>query len=298
MQWGCGPLDLEWLSTFLAAADTLSFREVARRRFVSQATVSQQVAHLESAVGYSLFQRVGRRVVLTPDGERFRVYAARLVALWDDAARPGGTRARSVAVGAEPLLAETVLPWLARGWLSALPGLDLVVRVGTAAELTALRVDAALLRQPSSDPAWLVEPLWTEPVALYVGPDGRDFEAPRPDPEQVLTERRLLLDGGAPYNRAVLALLARSGFSPRTLVVDHMGAVKRLVAEGLGAAVLPLSAAFREAAEGRLLEVPMPCLESVRDPVLWAEPYDAPGLPALALARQLLRRRRGASPSG
>ncbi len=285
-------MDLEWLSTFLAAADTLSFREVARRRFVSQASVSQQVAHLEASVGHPLFQRVGRRVVLTPEGEQFRVYAARLVALWEEAIRPGGATSRSVAVGAEPLLAETVLPWLARGWLSALPGLDLVVRVGSAAELASLSVDAALLRRPPPSRAWLVEPLWTEPVALYVGADGQDFEAPRPDPEQVLADRRLLLDGGAPHNDAVLALLSRSGFAPRTLVVDHIGVVKRLVAEGLGAAVLPLSAAFRDAAEGRLLEVPLPSLDAVRDPVLWAEPYGAPGLPAMALARQLLRRRR------
>lgn len=287
-------MDIEWLSTFLLAADTLSFREVARRRFVSQASVSQQVAHLEAAVGRPLFQRVGRRVVLTEDGQQFRVYAARLVALWDEAtSRTTEAVSRRVTVGAVPLLAETVLPWLARAWLSALPGLDLVVRVGTPAELVAAGVDAALLREAPRDRAWLAESLWTEPVALYVGADGQDFEAPGPDPEHVLTDRRLLLDAGAPYNDAVLALLSRVGYRPRTLRVDQVTVVKRLVAEGLGAAVLPVSAAFREATEGRLLEVPLADLTAIRDPVFWAQRYDGLGHPAVERATRLLRRRRG-----
>jgi DNA-binding transcriptional LysR family regulator len=37
-------MDLEWVATFLDAADTESFREVARRRLMSQAAVSQQMA--------------------------------------------------------------------------------------------------------------------------------------------------------------------------------------------------------------------------------------------------------------
>ncbi len=286
-------MDIEWLSTFLLAADTLSFRETARRRFVSQASVSQQVAHLEAAVGRPLFARVGRRVVLTEDGAQFRVYAARLVALWDEAtSRTADVASRRVTVGAVPLLAETILPWLTRRWLSALPGLDLVVRVGTPAELVAAGVDAALLREAPSDRAWLGEALWTEPMALYVGADDQDFEAPGPDPERVLTDRRLLLDAGAPHNDAVLALLSRAGFRPRTLQVDQVTVVKRLVAEGLGAAVLPVSATFRETIEGRLVEVPVADLAPLRDPVFWVRRYDGLGHPAVDLATRLLRGRR------
>ncbi len=286
-------MDIEWLGTFLLAADTLSFREAARRRFVSQASVSQQVAHLEAAVGRPLFQRVGRRVVLTEDGEQFRIYAARMVALWEEAtSRTAEAASHRVAVGSVPLLAETVLPWLARQWLAALPGLDVVVRVGAPAELLAAGVDAALVREPPTDRAWLVESLWTEPVALYVGADGHDFDGPSPDAEHVLTDRRLLLDAGAPYNPAVLALLSQSGLRPRTLRVDHVSVVKRLVAEGLGAAVLPVSAAFREATEGRLWEVPLAALAAIRDPVFWVQRYDGLAHPAMALATRLLRRRR------
>ena len=291
-------MDIEWLSTFLVAADKLSFREAARRRFVSQASVSKQVAHLEAAVGCPLFRRVGRRVVLTEDGEQFRVYAARLVALWEEAtSRTAASASRRVTVGAVPLLAETVLPWLAASWLSALPGLDLVVRVGTPADLVAAQVDAALLQEAPLDRAWLAEPLWTEPVALYAGADDRDFEGPNPDAWQVLTDRRLLLEAGAPYNDAVLALLSRLGLRPRTLRVDQVAVVKRLAAEGLGAAVLPISAAFREATEGRLLEVPVADLATIRSPVFWAQRYDGFGSPAVELATRLLRRRRD-GPSG
>jgi LysR family transcriptional repressor of citA len=289
-------MDLEWVETFLVAAEVESFREAARRRFISQAAVSQQMAHLESEVGRPLFRRIGRRVELSEEGERFRLYAVRMVALWREAARAGGEVDRPTVLGAAPLLAETVVPWLARNLLAAMPGLDLVVRVGTAETLSPRDVDGILARDarriPDAD--WITSTLWTEPVALFVGGNPYDLDGPPPDAEEVLG-RRLLVDAGAPYNEAVMGSLRHQGFSPRLMTVDQVGVAKRLVEEGLAAAVLPLSAASREVAEGRLVEVASLDLAGVVDTVFWAVPRDRmPGAAAKLAARLLLARRSGA----
>lgn len=294
-------MDLDWVATFLDAADTESFREVARRRFMSQAAVSQQIARLEQALGHPLFHRHGRRVALTEAGAQFRVYAARMVALWQEAAAPTpAARELTATVGAVPVLGDTVLPWLVRRWLARIPRLDLCVRVGSLADLVSWGVDGALVREPPSVPGWSAQPLWSEPVALYVGPDGHDWDGAAPDFEQLLGDRPLLLDAGAPYNDALLARLAQSGYRPRTMLVDQGGVVKRLVAEGLGVTILPTGSVFREVVEGRLVEVPGPDLSLMRDTVWWMTPDERPRTFALQVAEQLLgeRHRGGAGGRG
>jgi len=286
-------MDLEWVATFLDAADTESFREVARRRFMSQAGVSQQMARLERALGQPLFYRHGRRVELTEAGGQFRVYAARMVALWQEAAAAPTLAARGLTatVGAVPVLSDTVLPWLVRGWLARLPRLDLRVRVGSLADLVAWGVDGALVREPPALPGWGAQPLWSEPVALYVGQDGHDWDGAVPDLEQLLADQPLLLDAGAPYNDGLVARLAQSGYRPRTMSVDQGGVVKRLVAEGLGVTVLPTGSVFREVVEGRLVEVPGLDLSLFHDTVWWMTPRERPRTLALKVAEQLLGQR-------
>ena len=57
------------LHTFLLAAETENFSEVARRLGMSQPAVSMQIRSLEQRVDTDLFQRSGRSVHLTEAGE-------------------------------------------------------------------------------------------------------------------------------------------------------------------------------------------------------------------------------------
>jgi len=58
------------LRAFEAAARHGSFTLAARELSVTQGAVSQQVRRLEEELGYALFRRVSRKVVLTDEGER------------------------------------------------------------------------------------------------------------------------------------------------------------------------------------------------------------------------------------
>ncbi len=63
-------LDTQQLLTFLAVAETGSFSEAAHRLHISQPAISKRVALLEDRLGFTLFDRLGQRVVLTYPGER------------------------------------------------------------------------------------------------------------------------------------------------------------------------------------------------------------------------------------
>ncbi len=79
-------MDLTQIRYFVTAAETLNFREAARRHGVSQSSVSRQIGDLEEQLGVSLFTRTNRSVVLTEEGASFMPYAMDLLRTADSAA--------------------------------------------------------------------------------------------------------------------------------------------------------------------------------------------------------------------
>ncbi|TAM02324.1 MAG: LysR family transcriptional regulator [Pusillimonas sp.] len=70
-------MELRHLRYFVALADCLNFTRAAERVHVTQSTLSHQIRQLEEEIGELLFDRVGKRVVITEQGELFLSYAAR-----------------------------------------------------------------------------------------------------------------------------------------------------------------------------------------------------------------------------
>jgi DNA-binding transcriptional LysR family regulator len=91
-------VDLELLRTLLAIGDSATFAEAARKRRVTPPAVSQQMKALEAQLGVRLFERVGRRAVLTAKGAAlvevlrttFAGLTTALEALVDDVAQVAG----------------------------------------------------------------------------------------------------------------------------------------------------------------------------------------------------------------
>ena len=86
---------LRQLRTFLAAAETLSVTQAARRVHLSQPAVTEQIQALEDDLGQRLFVRQRNALSLTEAGQRLARRARELLALADDTfqAVRGGTAA-------------------------------------------------------------------------------------------------------------------------------------------------------------------------------------------------------------
>ena len=107
-------MNLRQLQYFTAVADTRNFGRAAKRCFVSQPSLSQQIMKLERELGHPLFERLGRRILLTPAGEALLPKARDLLASFHEIETefPDVLAAATerLAVGAIPTMAPYVLP--------------------------------------------------------------------------------------------------------------------------------------------------------------------------------------------
>ena len=139
-------LDPELLRTLVAFADTGSFTRAARLVDRTQSAVSMQMKRLEELVGRPLFEREGRQLTLSHDGQQLIGYARRILTLHDEALSRFTSPALSgtVRVGTPDDYAASVLPLILSRFAEAYPLVHLAVRCDTTVRLKTLLADGEL----------------------------------------------------------------------------------------------------------------------------------------------------------
>lgn len=242
-------LQLRQLKTFLAAAETLSFTQAARRVHLAQPSVAEQIQSLEHSVGQALFVRKHNALALTPAGERLVVRARELLALADDTLRDvradgegdGGT----LVVAAPQTLCATLLAPVGAQLAHALPGLQLVVQERNSSDTAqAVRegtADLGVVHGWPRDDAGLRVQLLTRDEPVVVMAPGHPFAREPAVALAALADAPLVVTGaGCRYRDYLDGLLQQAARQPLVRAqADDVASLLGMVAAGLGIAVLP-----------------------------------------------------------
>ncbi len=185
-------LDIGALRSFAAVAEQRNFTRAALGVARTQSAVSMQIKKLETALGFSLFERTKRSVALTPRGEQLLAYAQSILRLNDE-----GLRAVSQAplhgrlrLGLTEYFAPQWMPGVLHAFKQSHPTLDVQITTGVTGYLRTLHQTGALdmvigRREPGSaegafirrEPlAWVAAPTFAlrarDPVSLAMLPVG------------------------------------------------------------------------------------------------------------------------------
>ncbi|NLE81929.1 MAG: hydrogen peroxide-inducible genes activator [Rhodococcus sp.] len=254
---------LSQLRAFVAIAECRHFGTAAARLGVSQPTLSQALASLETGLGVPLIERSTRRVLVTGAGERLLGQAKVSLDAVDGfvaaAAGVGDTLSGLLRIGLIPTVAPYVLPTLLPALRAEMPSLvPHVVEDQTARLLDALRagtLDVAVLALPSDAPGLVEIPLYTEDFVLVV-PDSHDLAGAEGLSPGVLDELPLLLLDEGHCLRDQTLDLCRSIDAHPSIAGDtratSLSTVVQCVAGGLGVTLVPQSAVPVETGRGPL----------------------------------------------
>lgn len=240
--------DLWQLECFCAVARAGSFTRAAGELGIAQPSLSEQIARLEQGLGAPLFERLNRRVELTPLGEAILGKAQAL--LEDAAALPEHFhRAREgvrgpLRVGAIPTILPYFLAPLLKGFTTRYPDVDLHVREGTTPELVEQvldgMLDIALLSLPVEGAGLVRKELFRDPLYLAV-PEGHPLSlSGTVHLRRVSEERLLILKDGHCLRDETLAVCARARarFAGQ-FEADQFLTIFELIRAGFGVGIVP-----------------------------------------------------------
>jgi len=230
-----------------------SMREVAAELAMTTSSVSQQLAALAVEVGSPLVEPVGRRVRLTPAGQRLAEHAVTILAAIDAAERdldPGAEPRGTVRIaGFATAIRRSLLPVVAE-LATSHPGIE--PRLSEFEPLEAMdllgrdEIDLALVYDYNLTPLTVradmnASDLWSMPWGLGV----RSPAAPAPfssyaDSDWIVNSRNTADEG------ALRTLASMAGFTPRIVHrIDSLELVEELIVSGHGIGLLPRGRATR-----------------------------------------------------
>lgn len=127
-------MDLRQLEIFVRVAELGSFSRAAEALGLTQPTVSEHIRTLESDLGVRLLDRLGRGAAVTRAGEMLAAYAARMLALAQEARQAldsfQGKMSGTLLVGASTIPGEYVLPPLIGRFKEKFPDIAVTLLIG------------------------------------------------------------------------------------------------------------------------------------------------------------------------
>lgn len=250
------------LKAFAAVAERRHFGAAATSLGISQPSLSQALAALESGLGVKLVERSTRRVFLTSEGDTLLPKAISAIDAVDSFAHAaaGVTQPMTgtLRLGLIPTVAPYVLPTVFRGLTEHVPALTVrVVEDRTGPLLEALRhnsIDAAMIALPSDLPGMMEIPMYEEDFVLAL-PAGHPLAGARQvNPAALADLPLLLLDEGHCLREQALEVCRLAGVRPDmgpTRAASLATAVQ-CVEGGLGVTLIPATAERTETARGSL----------------------------------------------
>jgi DNA-binding transcriptional LysR family regulator len=234
------------LKAFLLTARYQSFSRAADQLFITQSGMSVLVRELEEQLGFRLFERTTRKVVLTEFGSRFLPVADRSLLELEAAASSIGRSVASpgstLTFGATPFVAADVLPQAIASF--AMTGAPLDVRL-VDAELPVLtqmlqsgELDVALSASEHNFAGLQKTPLVSFPLMLVAAPS-----VPIEEPVRWTDVARMRLVGYRSENPVQHlvdhALRAAGRRAPPDVLCNYLETQIAMVEVGAGVAVVP-----------------------------------------------------------
>jgi DNA-binding transcriptional LysR family regulator len=229
------PLDLRLLQAFIVLVQTGSFSETSRRLGRTQPAVSLQLRRLEEITGAVLFTRVGRKLVLTDDGEIILGYARTIMGLQDELrSRLAAPKLDGqVVLGTPDLYAAYLLPAILSDFRRAYPNVNVELRCALSSKLMGSlersEIDLALV---TGMPAFKDGELVAQETLVWVTSENSSIHRENPVPLAMLPPGNIFRDHG-------LAALESIGRTWRLACIsESIGGLQAAVFAGIAVSVV------------------------------------------------------------
>ncbi len=259
-------MDAADLKVFEAVARLGSMSRAAAELNTVQSNVTARIRQLEAELKAPLFRRHSRGVTLTDAGHRLLAYAVRTRHLLDEARRvveDDGRPKGPLTIGSLETTAALRLSPVLSAYVTTYPTVDLVIRTGTTAELTAgvleRRLEGAFVCGPVDHAELEADVVFREELVLVTARSVRKLK-------ELLGQGALkiiVLRAGCSYRQRLEAFLATHGVvGARVLEFGTLDAILGCVIAGLGVTLLPRSVVGQAWRAGRVTLHALPPAEA------------------------------------
>jgi DNA-binding transcriptional LysR family regulator len=259
-------MEIRNLKTFLRVTELLNFSQTAGELGYSQSAVTVQIKQLEEELGIQLFERIGKRVILTEHGKRLIPYAADVLQTIQAAKidvsgsiEPAGT----LRVGVIESLSTSILPAILIEYQKRCPLVQTSIVTGLNTDMFEMvqknEIDIAyFLDEKTYRSEWIKVIERPEPI-VFVAASGHPLTGRKNVKlETIMSEPLVLTEKGFCYRYALDQLVAEHRYELHpVLEMGNTDVIAKMLINHVGVSFLPLFVAQEYIDAGQLSIIPI-----------------------------------------
>jgi len=259
-------MKLDHLKSFHRIAVTRSFTQAAQELFLTQPAVSQQIQLLEYRLGIKLFDRLGKMVGLTSEGELLFSYTERLFQIYDEIEMQFGKlrdlETGKITVGSTAVMGTYFIPRIIGDYNRKYPGIDINIQMGNSYSvlnmLISNQVDIGFSGRLKTDTRLRSILIHREKLLLVSSPDNPLTDQPVVSVSKLGKMPFIWREKGTQTRALVKKWFQQKvgkNYPKRSIELQNIEAAKRTVIEGYGITIIPEISIRRELHVGLLKRI-------------------------------------------
>ncbi len=258
-------MDTRQLKTFRTIAKNLSFSKTAQDLNYAQSSISAQIKSLENELRLTLFDRIGKKVILTDEGKSVLEYANRFMSIEDEfieSLKNQNKITGELDIYAPNSVCVFLLPSLLSDFRNGEPNINfkLQAHLGTNRALSELRagnIDLMIVMEEAfNDPDFNVTYLRDEEIVLIGHNDHPLAGKSNISLDELKKEAFILTEPTCGYRNIITREMLALGHKLDPIMwFDNAEAIKECVKSGLGISFLPKITVERDLKKGSLSQI-------------------------------------------
>lgn len=166
-------MNLKHLNTFLLLSKIKNFTKAAEHLHYAQSNVTTQIKQLEEELNVRLFERIGKNVILTAEGEKLIPYARKMLTLSSEIKDIYTTsfNQKRIVIGASESLSIYKLPDILKEYRKKYPDVEIFLKLLDTSNIISLLTDntidiAFILEAPVNTNSTITAFIKDEPICI------------------------------------------------------------------------------------------------------------------------------------
>lgn len=262
------------LKIFFETAKCLNMTKVAKSMYISQPSISQAVAELENDLNVKLFDRIGKKLYLTHEGEIYFEYSRRILNLYEEA---NNTIKNSVigqkgkiVIGASTTIGIYILPEIIKEFNELYKNIEISLIIENTQIIEKLimenKVDIALVEGNVTSTELEVQSVGKDELVFIANPKNPIFLKDEIILDDLEKEKFIMRELGSGTREIVENYLKNNGCNYNIhMELGNTEAIVRIVESGLGIACVSFKAIDDRINNGSIKDIKIKDVKISRD---------------------------------
>lgn len=240
-------MTLRKLEIFCWVAEKLNMTTVSKEKHVSQPAISHMIKEMEEELEIKLFNRLGRRLYLTDEGEVFKTYARRMINLYREFEEvledKKDFRNGKLKLGASSTIGIYVIPQLIKDFIKEYPDIDISIKIGNTDEIASMilknDIDFAFVEAEVDMEEIKSKEIWIDELILITSPNHKWGDAEEIEESELESEKFILREEGSGTRKVFEAAMENNDIKYReSFTLGNTEAIKEIITTGIGISCL------------------------------------------------------------